>query len=163
LVSKMRHLSLRTRVSTSVPAHHDTTCAGALINGLIEAAPAPDRLAYSIAEFCVAARIGQSLAYAEIAAGRLKVVRVGRRTLVPVDAAKAWLASLPEGVAGEPAAPRQARLARRAGGSRRIDCDELTPSGHLRTSGSGALSSKGARARAKNSSIRSSRAASASS
>jgi AAA domain len=99
-------------------------------------------------------------------ASRYKVVRVGRRTLVPVDSAKAWLASLPEGVAGEPAAPRLARLARRRlDETRRTNCDDkLTiPSGHLRTSGSDAVGSKGARARPKNPSVRTSRDASASS
>jgi hypothetical protein len=164
LVSKMRQLSRRTLVSNAAPAHHDTACAAALINGLAEASPAPDRLAYTIDEFCRAVTIGQSLAYAEIAAGRLKVVRVGRRTLVPVDSAKAWLASLPEGVGGEPAAPRRARLARRrVDGLRQTDCDEqLTiPSGHLRSCGSDALGSKGARP--KNSLVSASQNASASS
>jgi hypothetical protein len=136
----------------------------ALTTGPTDSVPALDRLAYSLNSFCSAAEIGQSLAYDEIAAGRLKVVRVGRRTLVPVEAAKAWLASLSEGVGGEPAAPRRARLARqRANGTRHTDCDEqpAIPSGHRR--GSDTLGSKGARARPKNSSIRTSRVASASS
>jgi excisionase family DNA binding protein len=148
LVSKMRQRSCRTRGSTPAPPHHDTACAGALINGLIEASPAPDRLAYTIDEFCRAVTIGQSLAYAEIAAGRLKVVRVGRRTLVPVDAAKAWLASLPEGVAGEPAAPRRARLARQRTDKSHADCDGLAPLGPSTLAvGSGTPGSKGNRAR----------------
>jgi hypothetical protein len=146
LVSKMRQLSHRTHVSTSSPTHQDSGCAGPLINGLTEASPAPERLAYTIDEFCRAVTIGQSLAYAEIASGRLKVVRVGRRTLVPVDSAKAWLASLPKGVTGEPAAPRRARLARQSGGSH-ANCDGLAPQGAGTVPvGSGTAGSKSNRA-----------------
>jgi hypothetical protein len=112
-------------MSASSPAHQGTTSAAALTTGLIEGSPVADRLAYSMDEFCRAAGIGRSLGYGEIAAGRLKVVRVGRRTLVPVESAKAWLASLPPGVAGEPAAPRQARLARQ----RAEESHALTPLG----------------------------------
>jgi len=151
-------------MSASSPAYQETTSAAALTSGFNEASQAPDRLAYTMDEFCRAATIGHWLAYTEIAEGRLKVVRVGRRTLVPVDAAKAWLAGLPKGVAGEPAAPRRARLARqRVDEPRRTDCDELTPSGHSRTSESDAPGSKGARVRTKKPPIRPSRDASASS
>ena len=40
--------------------------------------------------------IGRTKAYQEIAAGRLRAVKVGRRTLITHDAAEAWLAALPE-------------------------------------------------------------------
>jgi excisionase family DNA binding protein len=144
-------------MSTSAPAHHDPARPAALINGLIEASPAADRLAYTMDEFCRAVTIGRSLAYAEISAGRLRVVRVGRRTLVPVDAAKAWLDNLPQGVASEPAAPRRARLAR-------AGCDGPTPLGPgILPVGLGIPGSKSNRARPKSRSIRPLRDASASS
>jgi hypothetical protein len=164
LGSKMRQLRRRTRASTSSLAHHDTTSADTLTNGLVEATPAPPRLAYTMDEFCRAATIGQSLAYAEIAAGRLKIVRVGRRTLVPVDSAKAWLASLPEGVADEPAAPRRARLARQRAGEDHVDCDGLAPlGGGTLPARLGTPGSKSNRTRPRNLSIRPPRNASASS
>lgn len=52
------------------------------------------RLAYSIPELAKAAGVGRTLIYAEIKAGRLKPVKVGSRTLVPVVEADAWLARL---------------------------------------------------------------------
>lgn len=45
----------------------------------------PDRL-YSIPEAAERMGIGRSLVYAEIAAGRLRSVKVGRRRLVPASA-----------------------------------------------------------------------------
>lgn len=53
--------------------------------------------AMSIDDFCHWAGIGRSLAYTEIAAKRLRTKKVGRRTLVTVEAACAWLAELPDG------------------------------------------------------------------
>ena len=52
--------------------------------------------AFSIREFCFRYGIGRTNAYEEIAAGRLRAVKVGRRTLISHDAAEAWLAALPE-------------------------------------------------------------------
>lgn len=52
--------------------------------------------AMSILDFCAWAGIGRSLAYREIESGRLKIRKVGRRTLVTIEAAQAWLNSLPE-------------------------------------------------------------------
>jgi excisionase family DNA binding protein len=54
------------------------------------------RRAFSISEFCVRYGIGRTNAYQEIATGRLRAVKVGRRTLITHDAAEAWLAALPE-------------------------------------------------------------------
>jgi hypothetical protein len=54
------------------PPRNNGSCAPA-------AAPARDRLAYGFDEFCRLVSIGRSLGYGEIAAGRLRVVRVGRR------------------------------------------------------------------------------------
>jgi excisionase family DNA binding protein len=58
-----------------------------------------DPSAYSIDEFCDRYRIGRTTAYEEIKTGRLKAVKVGRRTLVTATAAENWLRALPE--AGE--------------------------------------------------------------
>ena len=52
--------------------------------------------AFSIPEFCRRYGIGRTNAYQEIAAGRLRAVKAGRRTLITHEAAEAWLASLPE-------------------------------------------------------------------
>jgi excisionase family DNA binding protein len=60
---------------------------------------APKR-AYSVDEFCQAHGIGRNRAYQEIEAGRLRVAKVGRRTLIPVDEAEAWLRSLMDPAGG---------------------------------------------------------------
>ncbi len=53
------------------------------------------RLAYSIPEFMRDAGLGsRSTVYKEIAEGRLKTVKVGRRRLIPADAAREWLDNL---------------------------------------------------------------------
>jgi excisionase family DNA binding protein len=52
--------------------------------------------AFSITEFCRRYGIGRTNAYQEIAAGRLRAVKAGRRTLITQEAAEAWLAGLPE-------------------------------------------------------------------
>ena len=50
-----------------------------------------NRLALSIAEFGVATGVSRSKLYEEIKAGRLKIAKVGRRTLVSGEAGLAWL------------------------------------------------------------------------
>lgn len=50
--------------------------------------------ASSLADFCSRYGIGRTRTYDEINAGRLKVVKVGKRTLVPEDSAESWLKSL---------------------------------------------------------------------
>lgn len=42
-------------------------------------------LAYSIKEACAASSLGKTSLYAHIAAGRLKAIRLGGRTLIPAD------------------------------------------------------------------------------
>lgn len=59
--------------------------------------------AMSIDAFCRWAGIGRSLAYKEIEAGRLRIKKVGRRTLITMDEARNWLANLPDGDAGNAA------------------------------------------------------------
>jgi excisionase family DNA binding protein len=52
------------------------------------------RIAFSVDEFAKSAGIARTTAYAEIKAGRLVPVKVGRRTLVPADEAMRWLGRL---------------------------------------------------------------------
>lgn len=55
----------------------------------------PNHRAMSIAEFCRDYGTGRTTAYQEIKAGRLRAVKCGKRTLVTLDDAEAWLRSLP--------------------------------------------------------------------
>jgi hypothetical protein len=57
--------------------------------------PPPNPEVFEIMEFCGWARVSRTVAFKEIARGRLKVVKVGRKSLVTLDAARSWLASLP--------------------------------------------------------------------
>jgi excisionase family DNA binding protein len=58
---------------------------------------APEQVsrAFSISEFCRRYGIGRTKAYAEIAAHRLRAVKAGRRTLISLDDAESWFATLP--------------------------------------------------------------------
>ncbi len=47
--------------------------------------------AYDIKSFCKAYSVSRSFAYEEIRAGRLKIVKVGRRTLITRRDAQIWL------------------------------------------------------------------------
>jgi len=54
-----------------------------------------EQLAYSIPHFMDVDDIkSRSTVYKEIAEGRLQTVKVGRRRLIPVDAAREWLEQL---------------------------------------------------------------------
>ena len=53
-----------------------------------------EKLAYSIARLCEACDLGRTFVYEEIKAGRLKVVKAGRRTLIETPEARRWLSSL---------------------------------------------------------------------
>jgi excisionase family DNA binding protein len=52
------------------------------------------RIAYSIEEFARLAGLGRTTVYQEIRNGRLRPLKVGKRTLVPADEARCWLARL---------------------------------------------------------------------
>ncbi len=52
--------------------------------------------AYTVKQFCGAFGVGHTFVYAEIAAGRLRVRKAGRRTLVMRADAERWAAGLPE-------------------------------------------------------------------
>jgi excisionase family DNA binding protein len=51
--------------------------------------------ATTIKSFCERYSISDSQAYEEIANGRLRAVKLGRKTLIPHQAASDWLAALP--------------------------------------------------------------------
>jgi len=46
----------------------------------------PEKLAYSIKEACKATSLSRSTLYSHIAAGRLSVIRIGGRTIIPAEA-----------------------------------------------------------------------------
>lgn len=48
-------------------------------------------LAYTIADVAQIARTGRTKLYAEINAGRLRVVRIGRKTLIRDEELRRWL------------------------------------------------------------------------
>jgi excisionase family DNA binding protein len=50
--------------------------------------------AFSIDEFCRRYGVGRTTAYAEITAGRLRRLKVGKRSLITEDDAEAWLEGL---------------------------------------------------------------------
>lgn len=52
----------------------------------------PAKLAYSIKEACQASSLGRTTIYSHIAAQRLKVVRLGGRTLIPAESLHALIA-----------------------------------------------------------------------
>jgi len=55
--------------------------------------------AFTLNEFLKWASIGRTKAYQEIEAGRLKIRKLGRKTLILRKDAEAWLDSLPSSVA----------------------------------------------------------------
>ena len=68
---------------------------------------ADGKFAYAISDLPKIVSLGRSFIYEEIAAGRLRTVKAGRRTLVLADDLKSWLSSLAEPV-------RQVKRERRA-------------------------------------------------
>lgn len=56
--------------------------------------PAISPAAMSIAAFCAAVGIGKTHAYAEVKAGRIVIIKSGRRTLVRADEPQRYLARL---------------------------------------------------------------------
>jgi len=53
-------------------------------------------LAYSVEQFCIRYSIGRSSTYEEIKAGRLKIRKVGSRTLISHEEAARWFNALPQ-------------------------------------------------------------------
>lgn len=60
------------------------------------------RRAYSIAEVAIAYGLSKSFVRLEIARGRLKALRVGRRVVIPRDAIGGWLEGAPSSDGGHP-------------------------------------------------------------
>lgn len=58
--------------------------------------PNGERGAFSVDEFCAWARIGRSKFYQEIQQGRLRLRKIGRKSIVTVADAEPWLQNLPE-------------------------------------------------------------------
>ena len=50
----------------------------------------------TVSEFCQWSRIGRTKFYAEVRAGSLRAIKIGRRTFVERKDADAWLASRPQ-------------------------------------------------------------------
>lgn len=56
-----------------------------------------DKGALTVPQFCDWASIGRSKFYQEVNEGRIRIRKVGRKSVVTVSDAQAWLASLPDG------------------------------------------------------------------
>jgi len=56
--------------------------------------PGLDRRSFTVNEFLTIHPIGRTKFYAEVKAGRIKVVKVGKKTLIPATEPAAWLARL---------------------------------------------------------------------
>jgi excisionase family DNA binding protein len=54
-----------------------------------------EQLALTVAEACLAARVGKTVLYEAIASGRLAARKRGRRTLVLPEDLKRWIEALP--------------------------------------------------------------------
>jgi excisionase family DNA binding protein len=54
----------------------------------------PPRAALTVAEFCAALSIGRTTFYEQVRAGRIRVLKVGTRTLVPTSEVDAFLQKL---------------------------------------------------------------------
>ena len=54
----------------------------------------PPRLALSVSEFCLSCSIGRSTFYEEVKAGRIEVLKAGKRTLIAAAEVQRWLDSL---------------------------------------------------------------------
>lgn len=52
----------------------------------------PPKISFSIREACQATSLGRTTIYNHIAAGRLRAVRVGGRTIIPAEALQALIA-----------------------------------------------------------------------
>ena len=64
----------------------------------------------SIPEFTKRNSVGRSKVYAEIKSGRLKAVKVGRRTLISFEAETEWRNSCPQWLPSPPTQPGFCRL-----------------------------------------------------
>jgi len=56
----------------------------------------PHKGAFSVNEFLAWSSIGRTVFYREVNLGRLKINKIGHKTVVTAENATAWLNSLPE-------------------------------------------------------------------
>lgn len=56
--------------------------------------PEPRKFALSVTEFCTACSIGRSTFYSEAKAGRIRILKAGKRTLIATSEVQRWLDSL---------------------------------------------------------------------
>jgi excisionase family DNA binding protein len=56
----------------------------------------PPKIGFSIREACQATSLGRTTIYGHIAAGRLRAVRVGGRTIIPADALDELIGARPD-------------------------------------------------------------------
>jgi excisionase family DNA binding protein len=75
------------------PAQDDI--AAAVKEAIAKAGLGGARLGYRVEEFAAETGIGRTKLYAEIAAGRLRARKVGKRTVILAEDGRAYLASLP--------------------------------------------------------------------
>ncbi len=52
--------------------------------------PRSDRVNWRVDDFCRAHGIGRTLFYEEVKRGEIKLIKIGKRTLVPDSEAKVW-------------------------------------------------------------------------
>lgn len=65
--------------------------------------PKAQKLGYSIAEACAATSLGKTTIFSHIAAGRLRMIKIGGRTIIPFEALMAFLQGDVVPTTGQPA------------------------------------------------------------
>jgi hypothetical protein len=60
--------------------------------------PIGDHSVFDLPSFCAWAHIGRTRAFEEIRSGRLKARRIGKKSLITIEDAREWFASLPSNV-----------------------------------------------------------------
>lgn len=89
-------LRIKTKKQKSIPPKVDVKPSVTDPDSKIESKKsAPQPLAISVKEFCGLYGISSSQTYVEIAAGRLRATKCGRKTLILRKDANRWLAALP--------------------------------------------------------------------
>lgn len=53
-----------------------------------------DRLAYTVVELAEAAGLGRTTIYREVKSGRLRLTKIGKRSIITVAEAERWLAAV---------------------------------------------------------------------